>query len=117
MISSKGNILSAMQRGAMIVREDGRYLLRADFIAKDKEVHRSAFASLHSEGLIERDWEFPDSEVYRIAAKPERFIVSFHGGDMRECELKDGVYEHVLNRGMRYAKDDKRIKLVKKVEE
>ena len=117
MISSTRNILSAMQRGAMIVREDGRYLLRADFIARDKEVHGSAFASLHSERLIERDWEFPDSEVYRIAAKPERFTVIFRGGDMRECELKDGVYEHVLNRSMRYAKDDKRIKLVKKVEE
>ena len=115
MISSRTNILSAMQRGARIIREDGRYLLSAEWMERDKEISRTAFSAMLTEGVIQKDWDDYGSEAWKFAAKPDRYVVFFRNGDVRECELVDGVFEHVLHRGFQIAEDDARIRSAKKV--
>ena len=43
------------------------------------------------------------------------YVVSFVGGDVRECYKREGHYIHVLNHGYRISIDDPRIIKVKQV--
>jgi len=38
-----------------------------------------------------------------------RYVITFYGGDVFECELDDDVFVHVLNTSYRIRRDDKRI--------
>jgi len=45
----------------------------------------------------------------------ERFVVTFHDGDVRECYKDGDELVHVLNSSFRISPDDERIRKIEKI--